>query len=192
MIELLITLALLALVYYAMKHFSKGKGKRSADQCSSGMCGGCSKCNGKGSCSSGTCGRCKQCKSEGFRFRHRKDCGCNLCEGFRFRQADSKSYLKATNVQDVNPFGQANVSTVNTGLPFYFDAYGSELSMGPGQGDPGAVAPNAQYVDLYRAAQKLHKDFPDFKVTSYQQGGAISDLYLAKEEHDKLQHELNQ
>jgi hypothetical protein len=64
--------------------------------------------------------------------------------------------------------------------------------MGPGQGDPGAVAPNAQYVDLYKAAQNLHKDFPDFKVTSYQQGGAISDLYLAKEEHDKLQHELNQ
>ena len=181
MIELLFTLVLIALAYYVIKHFSK-------DQCSSGTCGGCSKC----SCSSGTCGSCKQCKSEGFRFRHRKDCGCNLCEGFRFRQADSKSYLKATNVQDVNPFGQANVSTVNTGLPFYFDAYGSELSMGPGQGDPGAVAPNAQYVDLYKAAQKLHKDFPDFKVTSYQQGGAISDLYLAKEEHDKLQHELNQ
>ena len=180
MIELLITLVLIALAYYAMKHFSK-------DKCKSGTCGGCSKC--KNSCSSGTCGNCKQCKTEGFRFRHRKDCGCNLCEGFRFRQSDS--YLKPTNVQDVNPYGQANVSTVNTGLPFYFDAYGTQLSMGPGQGDPGAVAPNAQYVDLYKAAQNLHKDFPDFKVTSYEQGGAISDLYLAKEEHDKLQQELN-
>lgn len=189
MIELLFILVLIVLAYYAMKHFSK-------DKCKSGTCGGCSKC--KNSCSSGTCGNCKQCtaprkghlsNTEGFRFRHRKDCGCNLCEGFRFRQSDS--YLKPTNVQDVNPHGQANVSTVNTGLPFYFDAYGSNLSMGPGQGDPGAVAPNAQYVDLYKAAQNLHKDFPDFKVTSYQQGGAISDLYLAKEEHDKLQQELN-
>ncbi len=164
MIEFLFLLVVVAAAYYWMKKAS------SNDQCASGECGGCSKC----SCKNGSCGRCRQCK----------------VEGFRFRQANTGSYLKETNVQDYREPHQASVITSNDGIPFYFKAYGTELSMGPGQGDPGAVAPNAQYTDLYKGAQNLLRDFPDFKITSYKEGGAISDLYMAKEEHDKLQHEL--
>jgi hypothetical protein len=171
----LLTLALLAILVYLVQQMMKHPS-------SSGMC------------STGSCGKCKKCKAESFRFRHRSDCGCNLCEGFRFRQADSNvkqdHYIQPTHVQDVNPYGQANVAAVNTALPFYFDAYGTLLSMGPGKGDPGAVAPLANYNDLYKAAQVLLKEFPDFQITSYQEGGAISDLYLADEEHQKLQREL--
>ncbi len=184
MMELFFVLILAILVYLTYQMMKKPSSL--SGMCASGACGGCSKC----SCSSGACGKCRRCQTEGFRFRHRSDCGCNLCEGFRFRQADIGSYLKETNVQDYREPHQASVITSNDGLPFYFKAYGTELSMGPGQGDPGAVAPNAQYVDLYKAGQNLLKDFPDFKITSYEQGGAISDLFMAKEEHDKLQNEL--
>jgi hypothetical protein len=168
MIGICIVILLIALIYYIINYFIN---YFIDDKCSSGTCGGCSKC----SCKSGTCGHCKQCK----------------IEDFRFLQENTNGYLKTTNVQDVNPLGQASVSIVNTGIPFYFDAYGTELSMGPGQGDPGVVAPFAQYNDLYKSAQNLHKDFPNFNITSYTQGGAISDLYLAEEEHNKLQEELN-
>jgi len=170
MMELFFVLILAILVYLAYQMMKKPS---SMDRmCASGACGGCSKC----SCASGSCGRCKRCQ----------------IEGFRFRQANVGTYLKPTNVRDYREPHQASVITSNDGIPFYFDAYGTELSMGPGQGDPGAVAPNAQYTDLYKAAQNLLKDFPDFKITSYEQGGAISDLYMAEEEHDKLQHELLQ
>ena len=89
------------------------------------------------------------------------------------------------------PSNLASVNSYNNGLPFYFDAYGSELSMMPGQGDPGAVAPHAQYTDLYEAGQTLHNKYGPFQTTNqYQFGGATSDLNMAVEELQNLQNEL--
>ncbi len=142
--------------------------------------------------SCGRCGRCRTCRAEAFRF-HRSDCGCNTCrEQFRFRQAQTTDGLKAVNLSDNIPLGVANVSSINTAFPLYVNAYGDQLARGPKQGEPGAVAAQAQYTDLYKAAQKLEDKFGPFQTTyGYQNKGAVSDLHLAQEVNDQLVYELD-
>jgi hypothetical protein len=150
-------------------------------------------------CGGRSCGSCRSCKAEAFRHR-RQDSSFDEYNPYLTSlptsnpsdpNASNVNYIRETNVQDTIEPGQANVSAVNTGIPYYFQAYGSEFSYAPSQGDPGAVAPFAQYVDLYNASQKLGNLFGPFQVNSqYKVGGAISDLFMAKEEHDNLQYEL--
>lgn len=155
------------------------------------------------SCGGMSCGKCKRCKAEHFRLR-RQSVGNEVdsdayvpylqaipTSGPSDADASNTNYLRETHVKDTIEPGLANVAAVNTGIPYYFQAYGSEFSYAPAQGDPGAVAPFAQYVDLYTASQKLGNLFGPFQINNkYKEGGAISDLFMAKEEHDKLQYEL--
>lgn len=141
------------------------------------------------------CGRCNKCKLILTRYYVYNTPYPSSVENFRFRDSYVDNYLKATKLTNYKDPDLASAVNVNTGLPFYFDAYGNKLSQGPKDEEPGAVATLAQYTDLYKAGQVLETQLGPFQMTNMYQpqadGGATSDLHLAYEEEYMLDKELN-
>ena len=73
-------------------------------------------------------------------------------------------------------FEVANVSSMNIGIPAYFQKYGDHINDGLNLSSPGACAPNAQYRDMFIQAQQ--NPLTSLNNT-YELGGATSDLNSA-------------
>ena len=73
-------------------------------------------------------------------------------------------------------FEVANVSSMNIGIPAYFQKYGDHINDGLNLSSAGACAPNAQYRDMFIQAQQ--NPLTSLNNT-YELGGATSDLNSA-------------
>ena len=91
-------------------------------------------------------------------------CSCNRYSGRRRYFANSEN------------FEVANVSSMNIGIPAYFQKYGDHINDGLNLSSAGACAPNAQYRDMFIQAQQ--NPLTSLNNT-YELGGATSDLNSA-------------
>ena len=73
-------------------------------------------------------------------------------------------------------FEVANVSSMNIGIPAYFQKYGDHINDGLNLSSPGACATDAQYNDMFFQAQQ--NPLTSLNNT-YELGGATSDLNSA-------------
>ena len=91
-------------------------------------------------------------------------CSCNRYSGRR------RYFINSEN------FEVANVSSMNIGIPAYFQKYGDHINDGLNLSSAGACAPNAQYRDTFIQAQQ--NPLTSLNNT-YELGGATSDLNSA-------------
>ena len=102
-------------------------------------------------------------------------CSCNSSGRRRYFKY-FPDFIKSGNFVNSENFEVANVSSMNIGIPAYFQKYGDHINDGLNLSSPGACATDAQYRDMFFQAQQ--NPLTSLNNT-YELGGATSDLNSA-------------